>query len=119
MPRHAMPSSDRNARIEEQAERVQPDADADGAIVARAEHLLQQAGRDDERRREREEIAERDVRSPERPVRRIVGAHVARSPLQPPAAASTSGTAIANPASFTASCTTLTRADVSSPPAMK
>src|SRR5207253_2625637 len=41
------------------------------------------------------------------------------TPAHPPIADSASGNAMANPPSFTASCTTLTRAEVSRPPAAK
>ena len=41
------------------------------------------------------------------------------TPAHPPIADSASGNATANPPSFTASCTTLTRAEVSRPPAAK
>ena len=46
-------------------------------------------------------------------------ARTADTALQPPTPCSASGTAIAKPVSFTASCTMFTHAEVSSPPAVK
>ena len=102
----------RHDREEQQAERVQADAEPDGAIVARAEDLLQQPGRDDERRRdhgEREDCpASSAARTASTPASGCTTRQRLPSTRRP---ASASGSARAKPASFTASCTTLTHAD--------
>ena len=92
-PRATMPEQHRHAGIEKQAERVQADAEADGAIVARAEHLLQQPGRNDERRHEQREIHRRPSgppartsSTPHRPARTARDRASSRRPRRAPAA---------------------------------
>ena len=109
--RAAMPSSAGTNAKSISATAFHADADAHRPLARRAVRLLQQAGRHHERRHEQREERcrggrrSRTARAPVRPVPRQQTAD------SPPADCSTSGSAMANPPSWTTSCTRLTHAE--------
>ena len=108
----------RHAREQEKAERVQADADVDGAIVTRAENFLQESGETTNAGASTADTSVPRHQAAERPVHGVGRTHGGDA-LQPPVLASASGSATAKPASFTLSWTTFTHADVNRPPAAK
>ncbi len=109
----------RHAGVEQQAERIETDADPHRAIVARAEDFLQQSRRHDERGRQQREI--HDARRPGLQNVQYVGSPrcTADSAWIPPMRSSTSGHRDREAAELHVSCTMFTHADVSRPPAVK
>ena len=109
----------RHAGEEQQAQRVQPDADPHGAIVSAPKIFCSRPGDTTNAGASSARYIDPGVRPPEGPVRRDRPRGRASPRCQPPNRDTASGSAMANPAIFTVSCTTLTHADVSSPPAAK
>ena len=108
---------DRDDRVGQQAQRVQADADAHGAIVSRAVDLLQQSRRHDERRaRGTRCTSSRTGRSGRNSSSRPAASPRAGRTVRRPAL-SAIGSAMKKPSIFTASCTMLTHAVDFNPPA--